>query len=141
MVPFLPSFLRNRILKWVYVGPPPAYSTAKGKQSLTEMLREAQKSGGHRSSGEGASAEGRLRAEQATVAVELRTACPFSSPTVEAFATTTPPALLGLCARSGGALNPARLWTTLLCMAFLRVQREHFLVEARYRIACMALLS
>lgn len=116
--PALPQWLGKRIRKWTYVG---RASASKSGDTSLEKVTQAN----------GDSLAGLMRAEQAAVAVELRNACPFTSPTVEAFVSTTPTKLLMLAARSAGTVDPARLWTTLLCMAFLRLQKEHFLVEVR----------
>lgn len=60
---------------------------------------------------------------------ELRSACPFTEPSVEAFQWSMPVELLLLAKQSKGLINPQRLWTTFLCRSFLRGKNEHFLVE------------
>jgi hypothetical protein len=70
-------------------------------------------------------------AEAAAVREELRSACPFSEPSVEAFARTMPSELNLLATMSNGLVNPQRLWATFLCRSFLRGKNEHFLVKVR----------
>lgn len=113
--PRLPAWLASRLQRWTYVGPPTASGGGGGNKGGLE------------------SPSSQRAAEQAAVAMELRHACPFTSPSAEAFAETVPVRLLAIAARSSGTVDPARLWTTLLCMAFLRVQTCHFLVKARVR--------
>lgn len=129
---WLPPWL-SKVLpkKWKYVGLP----SARAEWALAESGKGAP--GGKGIPKKGAAA--RERAEAEAVALELRTACPFSSPSVEAFASTAPPRLLELAAASRGRLRPERLWTTLLCMAFLRQRKFHFLVEVRNRSVCSLL--
>lgn len=71
------------------------------------------------------------RLEDAALRDELQQICPLTEPSPEAFFTTLPPELAAAAAASKGKLDAARVWTTLLCIEYLCLQREHFLVVAR----------
>jgi hypothetical protein len=115
---YCPRFIQG----WTYIGPP-----AKGV-AVDEK---------------GTSASGTTRLlpwrnwrvqwdqEQAAVQQELQTACPLSEPCVEAFTESMPEEIKLLALRSARVVNPARLWTTLLCRSYLQTKHEHFLVEVR----------
>lgn len=114
-------------VRWTYIGlPPPPPAPARGAR-------------GEKQQQQGFAARplprrdwrAQFESEQAAVREELRTACPLSEPSVEAFEMTLPKELLLLGKVGGGAVDPLRLWTTFLCRGFLKSKPEHFLVQAR----------
>lgn len=100
---------------WRYIGNPPKGLTAEEHQALPRAgWRE------------------KWAREAAGVREELRTACPLSEPSVEAFEWSQPEQLKELAGGSQGLVTAERLWTTLLCRAWLQDQQEHFLVMVRF---------
>lgn len=131
--PLLPRWIARE----QYIGPAPDADPAG--QAAAAAERKGGRAGG--SGGKAAAKEEELRPmpqrgwvaqwqrERAAARAALATACPLSGPSVDAIAESIPALLLGLAARSRGAVNAPRVWTTLLCCSFLTSRHEHLLAQ------------